>query len=256
MGLLEGKHAFISGAANGIGRAAAARFATEGASLYLIDVEGDRLGALVDDLAAGAPDEVIGACVDIRDEAAVETSVADAERQLGGLDVVVANAAVEPADDASILDLELDVWRRVIDTNLTGCFLTAKHGARALMRCPRPGRALVFTASPTGVLGLAAGQDAYSASKGGVLGLMRVVAADLAPHAIRVNAVMPGLTDTRANAALLADPESRQTAFAGIPLGREADPSEIAAAIAWLASDQASYATGSVLVIDGGVTAI
>jgi NAD(P)-dependent dehydrogenase (short-subunit alcohol dehydrogenase family) len=163
---------------------------------------------------------------------------------------------VEPADDASILDLDLEVWRRVIETNLTGCFLTAKHGARALVRCPGPGRALVFTASPTGVLGLAPGQDAYSASKAGVLGLMRVAAADLAPFGVRVNAVMPGLTDTRANAALLADPDARSAALAGIPLGREADPSEIAAAIAWIASDQASYATGSVLIIDGGVTAI
>jgi NAD(P)-dependent dehydrogenase (short-subunit alcohol dehydrogenase family) len=194
--------------------------------------------------------------VDVRDEARVEAAVADAERGFGQLDVVVANAAVEPADDASILDLDLEVWRRVIETNLTGCFLTAKHGARALVRCPGPGRALVFTASPTGVLGLAPGQDAYSASKAGVLGLMRVAAADLAPFGVRVNAVMPGLTDTRANAALLADPDARSAALAGIPLGREADPSEIAAAIAWIASDQASYATGSVLIIDGGVTAI
>jgi 3-oxoacyl-[acyl-carrier protein] reductase len=254
--LLEGKHAFISGAANGIGRAAAGRFVAEGAAVYLVDVEVDRLDALVTDLASGAPSAVIGAAVDIRDEAAVEAAVVEAEQRLGGLDVVVVNAAVEPPDDASILDLELEVWRRVIETNLTGCFLTAKHGARALVRGGRPGPSLVFTASPTGVLGLAAGQDAYSASKGGVLGLMRVAAADLAGLGIRVNAVMPGLTDTRANAALLADPVARQAALAAVPLGREAQPSEIAAAIAWLASDQASYATGSVLVVDGGVTAI
>ena len=256
MGLLDGKHALISGAANGIGRATARRFAAEGAAVCLIDVEAGPLDELVAELTANAVGAVTCAKVDVRDEARVEAAVADAERGFGQLDVVVANAAVEPPDDASILDLELEVWRRVIETNLTGCFLTAKHGARALVRGAGPGRALVFTGSPTGVLGLAPGQDAYSASKGGVLGLMRVAAADLAPFGVRVNAVMPGLTDTRANAALLADPDARGAALAGIPLGREADPSEIAAAIAWIASDQASYATGSVLIIDGGVTAI
>ena len=194
--------------------------------------------------------------VDVRDEGRVQAAVADAERQFGHSTSSSPTQPLEPADDASILDLELEVWRRVIETNLTGCFLTAKYGARALTRGPNRGRALVFTASPTGVLGLAPGQDAYSASKGGVLGLMRVAAADLAPYGIRVNAVMPGLTDTRANAAMLADPDARSAAFASIPLGREADASEIAAAITWIASDQASYATGSVLVIDGGVTAI
>jgi NAD(P)-dependent dehydrogenase (short-subunit alcohol dehydrogenase family) len=248
MGLLDGKHALISGAANGIGRATARRFAAEGAAVCLVDVEAGPLDELVAELTANAVGAVTCAKVDVRDEARVEAAVADAERGFGQLDVVVANAAVEPADDASILDLDLEVWRRVIETNLTGCFLTAKHGARALVRCPGPGRALV--------LGLAPGQDAYSASKAGVLGLMRVAAADLAPFGVRVNAVMPGLTDTRANAALLADPDARSAALAGIPLGREADPSEIAAAIAWIASDQASYATGSVLIIDGGVTAI
>ena len=140
-GASYGKHAVDLRRPNGIGRATARRFAAEGAAIRLINAEADLLDELVAELTATAVGPVTRAKVDVRDEGRVQAAVDDAERQFGQLDVVIANAAVEPADDASILDLELEVWRRVIETNLTGCFLTAKYGARALARGPNRGRA-------------------------------------------------------------------------------------------------------------------
>jgi NAD(P)-dependent dehydrogenase (short-subunit alcohol dehydrogenase family) len=193
---------------------------------------------------------------DVREEASVQSAVAAAVGHWGGLDVIVANAAVEPADDDRADRLELSVWQRVIDTNLTGVFLTCKHGLRALLSSSGENRSVICTVSPTGIRGSAPGQDAYSASKAGVLGLMRVLAHDYASSGIRVNAVMPGFTDTRANAAIMADPEQLARANATVPLGRPARPEEVAGMMAWVASNDASYATGAVFAVDGGQTAV
>ena len=144
----------------------------------------------------------------------------------------------------------------MIDTNLTGIFLTAKFGLQALLRSTADDRALICTVSPTGIRGSAPGQDAYSASKAGVLGLMRVMAADYASEGIRVNGVMPGFTDTRVNAGLFADRYRLAAINATIPARRAGTADEVAAMMSWVASSEARYAIGGVFVVDGGMTAI
>jgi 3-oxoacyl-[acyl-carrier protein] reductase len=181
---------------------------------------------------------------------------ADAEAQWGGLDVVVANAAIEPANDDRVDRLSPAVWRSVIDTNLTGVFLTCKFGLQALLRSEARNRSIICTVSPTGIRGSAQGQDAYSASKAGVLGLTRVLAHDVAGEGIRVNGVMPGFTDTRANARILQDTDLLASVTSGIPMNRPGLPEEVAAVMVWVASDEASYVTGAIFAVDGGQTAV
>src|SRR5215208_969856 len=162
-----GRRALVTGAAKGIGLATARRLASDGARVAMLDV---------DDLPSELPGDAIGLRADIADEAAVERAVAHVVDAWGGLDVVVPNAAVQLGGDDRVDRLSLEAWQRTIDVNLTGAFLTAKHGVRAL----GPDGVVVFTASPAGLYGVARGLHAYSASKAGVYGLIKVMAADLA----------------------------------------------------------------------------
>ena len=236
------RRALVTGAARGIGLSTAQRLAADGARVAMLDV----------DEVSSVPPGGMALRADVADEAAVEQAVGEVVEAWGGLDVVIPNAAVQLDGDARVDRLSLETWQRTLDVNLTGAFLTAKHGVRALGR----GGVVVFTASPAGHYAIARGMHAYSASKAGIFGLVKVMAADLAAEGIRVCGVFPGVTDTPMNAAFLADAPARDAMLSAIPLGRAGTPEEVAEVIAFLASDKASYATGAVWTVDGGLTAV
>jgi NAD(P)-dependent dehydrogenase (short-subunit alcohol dehydrogenase family) len=251
---LRGRRALVTGAAHGIGRAVALRFAREGASVALLDIDGDALGtAEIAVQDAGA--QTVSIVADVADEQAVADAVVNAAGAWGGLDVVVANAAVQLVGADDRLDrVPGDVWQRTLDVNLTGAFHTVKHGVRELL--DGDGGAVVCVGSPAGTYGIARGLTAYSASKAGLQGLVRVLAADLADQGVRVNGVLPGITVTPMNRWWTEDPGAAAEVVRAVPMGRPAQPHEIAAVVAFLASDDASYVTGALWSVDGGLTAV
>jgi NAD(P)-dependent dehydrogenase (short-subunit alcohol dehydrogenase family) len=237
----------------GIGRAAALKFSREGARVGLIDVNESAARAVADSIHASGGEAIV-LKADVTDEAQVAGAIEAASKKWGGLDTVVANAGVLLAGKDNRADrLEVDVWRKVVDINLTGIFITCKHGIRALLA--NGGGTVVCTASPTGLYGLAPGLDAYSSSKAGVYGLIRVLANDYAKEGIRVNGVIPGYTDTPMN-DYVERPAGHERIVATIPLGRQGTADEVANVMCFLASDEASYVTGAVWAADGGMTAI
>jgi len=251
---IEGKRAIVTGAGAGIGRATALRFAREGARVGLLDRDERGIDAVAASIAAEG-----GESLALATDVTVENQVADAVDRVaarwGGLDIVVANAGVLlSSEDARADRLDTAVWKKTMDINLTGVFLTCKYGIRALLDAG--GGSVICTASPTGLFGCAPGFDAYSASKAGVYGLVRVMASDYAHAGIRVNAVVPGFTDTPMNGYVIEDDQRHEALRRTIPLGRAGTADEVAAMMLFLASDEASYATGGAFVVDGGMTAI
>ena len=245
------RRALVTGAAGGIGRAAAARLAAEGASVAILDVREQDLAATAEELRQSGAD-VLELPADVGDEQQVAAAVATVTSRWGGLDAAVAAAGISMSltGDARVDRLELSVWERIIRTNLTGVFLTCKHVVQAMTAAG--GGSIVVIGSPTGLYGFAFGEHAYSASKGGCHALARVMAGELAPLGIRVNIVVPGFIDTRMNDHVLADAELLAEAERLIPLARVGQPSEVAGLIAWLTSPDASYATGGYYPVDGG----
>jgi NAD(P)-dependent dehydrogenase (short-subunit alcohol dehydrogenase family) len=251
-GRLAGKRAIVSGASLGIGRATAERFAAEGARVGLIARRREPLEEVAAVIAA-AGGEALVLPADVSDEAALSAVIDEAAATFGGLDIVVSNAGIElPDADAPVHRLDLAVWRRIMDTNLTGQFLTCKHGVRHLLASG--GGAVVCVGSPCGVMGFCTDEPAYSASKAGVMAMARVMAADYIDQGIRVNVVIPGLIDTPMNDYVMRDPVLREKWTSGIPLKRAGTAEETAAVILFLASDEASYVVGASYVVDGGQT--
>lgn len=253
-GRLQGKRAIVTGGGSGIGRGAALKLAEEGASVGVLDVNLDAAR----DVAAAiekAGGNALALRTDVADEAQVEDAVAQCEARFGGLDTVIANAGVMLfGRDTIATELDLKTWQQSIDINLTGLFLTCKHGLRALLR--NGGGSVVITSSPTGQLGCAPTFTAYSSSKAGSWGLMRILAVDYAQKNIRVNAVLPGTTNSPLVTTLMENPATRAEFLAKIPMGRAADAREIGNVIAFLASDEASYVNGAAWYADGGLSGI
>ncbi len=252
MSLLDGKRAIVTGAGNGIGRETAKVCAREGARVGVLDVDAEAAARTVAEVEA-AGGAALALVADLTDEAQVAAAVAAAVAAWDGLDSVLGCAGVQLAGQDDRADrLDLDVWRRTIDINLTGMFLIAKHGIRALLEAG--GGTVVLVCSPTGLFGCAPGYDAYSTSKAGVYGLVRVLAADYAQEGIRVNGVVPGYTTTPMTEWVT--PTEHDALLETIPLRRAGLPEEVAEVMAFLASDRTAYTTGAVWSADGGMTAI
>ncbi len=250
----------VTGAAGGIGRAIARSAASRRWNVAALDIDGD--GAEQTALLAreaGSP-RAIGIACDVTDARSVEEAFARTTESVGLAQGVVANAGVEI--NAPLEELTDQQWERVIAVNLTGTFLTVRHGIRMLRQHDRPG-SVVCTSSPSAFVGFAGGDNAaYGASKGGISAFIRSVAIDYARFGIRVNALVPGATDTplllaglTGEARTARAKEIEADAADQIPMGRLARTDEIAAAALWLLSEESSYVTGSNLVCDGGLLA-
>jgi NAD(P)-dependent dehydrogenase (short-subunit alcohol dehydrogenase family) len=243
MGRLSGKRAVVTGAASGIGRAVAERFTADGARVAGVDI------------SPYAIPGVLALRADVAVEGKVAAAFQAAAEAFDGLDTVVVNAGVQLfGQDSRVHELSADVWDRTHAVNLRGAFLTAKHGVRALLA--NGGGSVICTGSPTGLYGVSATSTAYSASKAGVHALARAIAAGYAKERIRCNIVVPGFTATPLVSAILDDVDESARTVARVPLDRPGRPEEIAAVIAFLASDEASYVTGALYAVDGGQTAV
>jgi NAD(P)-dependent dehydrogenase (short-subunit alcohol dehydrogenase family) len=243
----EGKIVLVTGAASGIGRAAAGLFAEEGARIVLAD----RNLAGAEEAAHAMGGEAIAVAADISDFASCEAMVAAATRAFGGLDIAFNNAGIPSGIGGEFEDFAIDEWQRILTTNLSGVFYSIKAEVPALKA--RGGGAIVVTASIASLIA-APGMAAYVASKHGVGGLVKAAAIDLIKHNIRVNAICPGMVDTAMLAPATAIPEVLAGMKAATPIGRIATPEEAARAALFLASEEASYMVGTLMPVDGGVS--
>jgi glucose 1-dehydrogenase len=245
--LLNGKAAIVTGAAQGIGQACAERLAKEGARVALCDVNAVAGEAAAKAIAAAGGTAIFLIC-DVSKPADITAAVAAALKAFGRIDVLVNNAGV--VDDAPFLELPLEELDRVLSINLRGAFLMAQTAARQMV-AQGGGGAIVNMSSINAKFALP-DHVAYSISKGGIAQLTKAMAIALAPQGIRVNAVGPGTIDTPLLANVVKDKAFRTKVLSRTPMGRYGRPEEIAAIVAWLASDEASYVTGTTIFADGG----
>ncbi|MFF5080961.1 3-oxoacyl-ACP reductase [Actinoplanes sp. NPDC000266] len=244
---LRDRVAVITGAGSGIGLATARRFAAEGAKVVAVDIS-EEAGKAVAEETGG---EFV-AC-DVSDEESVQRLFDGVAERHGRVDIAFNNAGISPPDDDSILVTGLDAWERVLKVNTTSVFFCCKY---AIPHMQRQGKgSIINTASFVALLGAATSQIAYTASKGGVLAMTRELGVQFAREGIRINALCPGPVATPLLMELFAkDPERAARRLVHVPMGRFAEPEEIAAAVAFLASDDASFMTASQFVVDGGIT--
>jgi NAD(P)-dependent dehydrogenase (short-subunit alcohol dehydrogenase family) len=248
---LDGKGVLISGGTSGIGLAAARRFLDEGARVFIGGLDAGELEAALQELGGTGP-ALGGRAGDVSQEDDVMALVDAAAKGLGRIDVLINNAGI--ARKARFLDTSVADWDRTIAVNLRGMFLVAQAAAGRMLADRRGG--VIVNMASTNALGGEAEFADYNASKGGVLQLTRTMALELGSEGIRVNCLCPGFIDTPLNRVLDDEEGSRAYEQAKIPLGRRGRAEEVAAAYAFLASDDASYIHGAALVVDGGQTAV
>lgn len=252
MNVLAGKVAIVSGASSGIGRATALVFAREGAKLVVTARRQSQLDELVDEIKK-AGGEAVAVAGDVKDEVLAKELVDTAIHRFGGLDVAFNNAG-SLGEMTPTPQISLAGWRDTLDTNLTSAFLGAKYQVPAMIK--RGGGSLIFTSSFVGHTVGMPGMAAYAAAKAGLIGLTLVLAAEFGAQRVRVNAILPGGTDTPASITNAADATPAVLAFVENlhALKRMAKPEEIAQSVLHLASDASSFITGTALLVDGGVS--
>ncbi|CUI08371.1 SDR family oxidoreductase [Massilia antarctica] len=250
MGILANKTAIVTGASSGIGYEAAKLFASEGANVVVVARRGEKLDQLVSEIVA-AGGKAVALVGDVKNESVAKKAVELAKEHFGGLDIAFNNAGTLGAM-GDLADVTAEGWKDTIDTNLTSAFFCAKHQLPALVKSGSA--SLIFTSSFVGhSIGLP-GMAAYATSKAGLVGLARTLAAEYSAKGVRVNALMPGGTDTEMGEAATSSPEARAFVEGIHAMKRLALPGEIAKAALFLASDASSFVTGSTFFVDGGVT--
>ena len=243
---LSGRVALVTGSTRGIGRSIAGTLAGCGASVAVVGRDRERASAAADEIARDQGTTARGFACDVSDAAQAAAMVDAVEKELGSCDILVNNAGL--TRDNLLIRLKDDDWDAVIDANLRGAFAAIRAASRGMMK-RRWGR-IINISSVVGIMGNK-GQANYAASKAGLIGLTKSVAQELASRNILANAIAPGFIETDMTAAMT--PEARQGMSAMIPLERLGKPEDIAAAVAFLASDHAAYITGQVIVVDGGL---
>ncbi|WP_163645178.1 3-oxoacyl-ACP reductase [Mycobacterium saskatchewanense] len=244
---LAGRVAVVTGGGGGIGLAAARRMRAEGARIVVGDTDADAGDAAAEELSG------LFVRTDVSDEGAVNALFDTAAATYGAVDIAFNNAGISPPDDDLIENTELPAWQRVQDVNLKSVYLCCRAALRHMVPAGRG--SIINTASFVAVLGSATSQISYTASKGGVLAMSRELGVQFARQGIRVNALCPGPVNTPLLQELFAkDPERAARRLVHVPVGRFAEPGEIAAAVAFLASDDASFITASTFLVDGGIS--
>jgi NAD(P)-dependent dehydrogenase (short-subunit alcohol dehydrogenase family) len=250
-GRIQGKVAVVTGGCSGIGLATVQRFVEEGAKVVIGDIDERRGHELVGQL--GGAEVATFVQVDVTDKDQVDALFRSAKDTYGSVDIAFNNAGISPPEDDSILDTDLDAWRRVQEVNLTSVYLCCKAALPHMLE--QGSGSIINTASFVAVMGAATSQISYSASKGGVLSMSRELGVQFARQGVRVNALCPGPVNTPLLQDLFAtDPERAARRLVHVPMGRFAEPLEMANAVLFLASDESSFITANTFLVDGGIS--
>jgi NAD(P)-dependent dehydrogenase (short-subunit alcohol dehydrogenase family) len=250
-GRIEGRVAVVTGGCSGIGLATTRRFVEEGGKVVIGDIDDSRGTEVVDEL--GGKEVATFVRVDVTDKEAVDALFRTAKETYGSVDIAFNNAGISPPEDDSILDTDLEAWRRVQEVNLTSVYLCCKAALPYMLEQKRG--SIINTASFVAVMGAATSQISYSASKGGVLSMSRELGVQFARDGVRVNALCPGPVNTPLLKELFATDEERAARrLVHVPMGRFGEPEEMANAVLFLASDESSFITASTFLVDGGIS--